>query len=241
MSPDYLVLGSALLTGLMGGAHCAAMCGGIATAFPAMGSGPGLRAALEPNLGRIAGYTLAGAVAGGLGHGIVGLARLPQLAVALRAAVGIVLVIAALRLLDTRGRLHFLSAPGSATYRLLRPLQRRLLPANTSLRRVGAGVLWGWLPCGLSATVLAAAWLEARALAGAMTMLAFGLGTLPLMVSLTWSGARLGQSLRRGPWRVASALVVLAAGLVTLAAPWLMQVPAAHRALAALGCGSLQP
>ena len=31
MPVDLLVLGAALLTGLLGGAHCVAMCGGIAT------------------------------------------------------------------------------------------------------------------------------------------------------------------------------------------------------------------
>ena len=152
-----------------------------------------------------------------------------------------VLVVAALRLLDQRGRLAFLSSPGNAGYRLLRPLQRRLLPANTPAKRLAAGVLWGWLPCGLSATVLAAAWLQAQAVQGALTMFAFGLGTLPLMVPLTWSGARLGQRLRRGPWRVAAGLAVLTAGVLTISAPWLMQVPAAHRALRLLGCGSLYP
>jgi len=245
MSPDWLVLGSALLAGLLGGVHCAAMCGGIATAFPAMrgaaGGGASLRTALEPNLGRVAGYTVAGAIAGGVGHGIVGLARLPALGLALRAAVGVVLVIAALRLLDVRGRLAFLAVPGAAGYRLLRPLQQRLLPADSSAKRLAAGMLWGWLPCGLSATLLAAAWLQAHALQGALTMFAFGLGTLPLMVPLTWSGARLGQWLRRGPWRIAAGLLVLCAGLLTISAPWLMHVPAVHRALAALGCGSLQP
>ena len=30
--------------------------------------------------------------------------------------------------------------------------------------------------------------------------------------------------------------LMFAAGLITLAAPWLMQVPALHEALAALGC-----
>jgi sulfite exporter TauE/SafE len=241
MTADWLVLGSALLSGLLGGVHCAAMCGGIATAFPAMGGATSLRAAFEPNLGRVAGYTLAGAIAGGLGHGIVSLARMPALGLALRAAVGLVLVIAALRLLDARGRLAFLGLPGRAGYRLLQPLQRRLLPADSSARRLLAGVVWGWLPCGLSATVLAVAWLQARALDGALTMLAFGLGTLPLMVPLTWSGARLGQRLQRGPWRTLAGVLVLLAGLMTLAAPWLAQVPAAHRALAALGCGSLLP
>ncbi len=146
---------------------------------------------------------------------------------------------AALRLLDRRGRLGLSAAPGQAAYRLLQPLQRQLLPANTSLRRLGAGVLWGWLPCGLSATVLTAAWLQASASQGALTMLAFGLGTLPVLVPLTWSGARLGQWLQRGPWRTAAGLFVLLAGLLTLSAPWLMQVPGAHGLLTALGCGSL--
>ncbi len=56
------------------------------------------------------------------------------------------------------------------------------------------------------------------------------------MVSLTWSGARLGQWLQRGPWRSAAGGLVLAAGLLTLAAPWLMHIPALAGPLAALGC-----
>lgn len=236
MPIDWLTIGAALLTGLMGGVHCAAMCGGIATGFSAM-AGPGswLRA-LEPNLGRIAGYTLAGAIAGGLGYGIVGLARLEWIALAARMLVGVVLVIAALRLLDRKGRLGFLPRPGSGLWQRLRPLQRRLLPANSSSKRIALGMLWGWMPCGLSTTLLAAAWLQADARNGALTMAAFGLGTLPLMVPLTWSGARLGQRLQRPGWRLAMGSLVLGAGLLTLAAPWLMRVPALHGWLLLLGC-----
>ena len=40
---------------------------------------------------------------------------------------------------------------------------------------------------------------------------------------------------------VSMAGFVLAAGLLTIAAPWLMQVPALHGVLAALGCQPLQP
>jgi hypothetical protein len=193
--------------------------------------------AIEPNLGRVGGYVVAGAIAGGIGHGIVDLARLDWLAWVLRAAVGLVLVVVALRLLDRNGRLAFLAVPGAGgAWRRLRPLQRRFLPANSSPKRIGLGLLWGWMPCGLSTTMLAAAWLQADARNGALTMAAFGLGTLPLMVSLTWSGARLGQRLQRGGWRIAIALLVLAAGLLTIASPWLMQAPALHGLLSALGC-----
>ena len=239
MPIDWLTLGAALLTGLMGSVHCAAMCGGIATGFSAMGGASGRGGwwrALEPNLGRVAGYMLAGALAGGLGFGIVGLARSEWIAPAARMLVGVVLIVAALRLLDRNGRLSFLPRPGTGLWQWLRPLQRRLLPADSSGKRIALGMLWGWMPCGLSTTMLAAAWLQADARNGALTMAAFGLGTLPLMLPLTWSGARIGQRLQRGGWRTGVGALVLAAGLLTLAVPWLMQVPRLHGLLAALGC-----
>lgn len=236
MTPDLLLLTSALLSGLMGGAHCAAMCGGIAAGYSGACGRLSALQALQPNLGRVLGYTVAGAIAGGLGHGIVSVAASRPLALALRAAVGLVLVIVALRLLFPRSRLNLPGAPGRLWQRLLQPLQRRLLPANTAARRMAAGIVWGFLPCGLSTSVLTAAWLQSTATAGAATMLAFGLGTLPVMVPLTWSGARLGQALQRGPWRAAAGSFVMLAGIVTLTAPLLMRVPSLHAVLGALGC-----
>ncbi|WP_147651940.1 sulfite exporter TauE/SafE family protein [Vulcaniibacterium gelatinicum] len=238
MPVDLLVLAAALLSGLLGGAHCAAMCGGIATSLSVRQRG-GWWVALQPNLGRVLGYVLAGAVVGGLGAGLLGVVRVPWLATAVRAAVGLVLVVTALRLLDRGGRLGFLARPGQRLWQWLRPLQRPLLPADSAGRRVALGLLWGWMPCGLSTTLLAAAWLQASTLHGALTMAAFGLGTLPVMLPLTWAGARLGQRLQRSGWRTAGAWLVLASGLVTLAGPWLWHAPVLHGALAALGCRSL--
>jgi uncharacterized protein len=244
MSPEILVISGAFISGLMGGGHCALMCGGIATGFsrgsPAGTSGArGWLAALEPNLGRVAAYTLAGAVAGGLGHGIVTVARNDSLTLLLRSAVGIVLIVAALRLLDRKGRFGFLGLPGRMGLRWLQRLQRRVLPADTTPRRLLAGAAWGFLPCGLSTTVLAAAWLQSHAAQGALTMLAFGLGTLPVMLPLTWSGTRIGQRLQQRGWRVTAGLLVMFAGLLTLVAPLLVHEPHAHAVLTALGCASI--
>ncbi|WP_457097401.1 sulfite exporter TauE/SafE family protein [Lysobacter sp. P5_B9] len=238
MPIDWLVIGGALLSGLLGGAHCAAMCGGIAAGLSVQQRG-GWWMALQPNLGRVLGYTLAGAIVGGVGHQLLDIARMPELTLALRATVGLVLIVAALRLLDRQGRLAFLGAPAGRLWQWLRPLQRRLLPADTVGKRMALGVLWGWMPCGLSTTLLAAAWLQASAFHGGLTMAAFGLGTLPVMLPLTWAGARFGQRLQRGGWRTAMGLAVLFAGVLTLAAPLLMQAPAVHGLLAALGCRSL--
>ncbi len=238
MTIDALVLGGALLTGLLGGAHCAAMCGGIATSLSVRQRG-GWWVALQPNLGRVGGYVLAGAIVGGIGHGLLDAARMPMLSIAVRAAVGVVLIVAALRLLDRNGRFAFLRASTGRLWQWLRPLQKPLLPADTAPKRIALGLLWGWMPCGLSTTLLAAAWLTASAAHGALTMAAFGLGTLPVMLPLTFAGARLGQRLQRGGWRTAMGVCVLVSGVLTLAAPWLVHAPMLHGALEALGCRSL--
>lgn len=233
---DGPALLAALLAGLLGSGHCAAMCGGIATGFPALATRGGWWAALVPNLGRLSGYVLAGVLAGALGYGLIGWMRTPWLATTARVLLGLVLIALALRLLDARNRLGFLARPGAALWARLRPLTRHLLPANTGPRRFLLGLLWGWLPCGLSGLLLTTAWLQADPLDGALTLLAFGLGTLPVMLPLTWSGQRIGQRLRQGRWRTAGAALVLASGLLTLSAPWLMQLPGLHRVLGAIGC-----
>ena len=74
LNPDWLVLGAALTSGLLGGVHCAAMCGGIATGLsfgqrPTSAGAQWLQA-LQPNLGRVFGYALAGVIVGGFGHGL---------------------------------------------------------------------------------------------------------------------------------------------------------------------------
>ena len=216
MGPDVPVLLAALLAGIVGSTHCAVMCGGIATGFSAMSTRQGWREALQLNLGRVGGYALAGALVGAFGGGLLALARHETAVLAMRVGVGLALVVLALRLLDQRGRLDFLARPGAA-----------------------AGALWGWLPCGLSLSLLTVAWLQASARDAALTMAAFGLGTLPMMVALTWSGARLGRRWQQPAFRRIAAGFVLAAGLLTIASPWLMQHPALHGILAALGCRPL--
>lgn len=234
MMIEWPVLLAALLAGLTGSLHCAAMCGGIATGFSSMGPRD-LRYVIEPNLGRVLGYVIAGAAAGAIGGTLVGITKNPWLALGLRTAAGLVLVIVALRLLDRRGRLSFLTRGGTGIWQRMRPLQRHLLPADSHGKRLALGVLWGWLPCGLSTHLLVVAWLQADVRSGAMTMAAFGLGTLPTMLPLSWSGARMHTWLQARGWRSAAALFILFAGLLTLASPWLMRVPQLHSLLMSFG------
>jgi sulfite exporter TauE/SafE len=239
MPLDLLTLGAAFLSGLVGSVHCIAMCGGIATGLSAAsaatgGARPALDSALALNLGRIAGYTLAGLLVGAFGGGLVRVADAHAWQVAWRVALGIALMLIALRVAGAGDHWNLLGRLGAPLWRALAPLQRRLIPARTWPRRLALGLLWGWLPCGLSSSLLFVAWLQADALHGALVMLAFGAGTLPAMVPLTWSGAR-GTAAIADRHRMI-ALAIFFAGLLTAAAPWLMQVPALHAVLAALGC-----
>ena len=240
MPIDWLSLGAALIAGLLGGVHCVAMCGGVAAgiAVSARAQTPGeaWRMAWRSNLGRITGYTLAGLVVGGFGAGLMALARSDALLLGARMAVGAVLVLVGLRMLFPGAGFNLFAKPGAALWARLAPLQKRLLPANTAPRQIALGLLWGWLPCGLSLTLLSAAWLSADALQGALIMASFGLGTLPLMLPLTYSGARALRWLQRPGTRRTAAALVIASGLLTLAAPWLAQIPAVHGVLEALGC-----
>lgn len=237
MPVDLLVLSAAALAGLLGGVHCVAMCGGIATTLGGAAA-KGFPSALALNLGRVLGYSLAGVIVGGLGDGLLQLVRIEGLAQSARTLVGVVMLVAAARLLWPQ---HFrlLATPGAGLWRWLQPLRERVMVLRGPLRPLLLGAFWGWLPCGLSTTLLAAAWLEASALHGGLLMLAFGLGTLPLMTSLSWSGAHFAQVLARPAWRRLAATLIALAALLTLAAPWLTQVPAVHAVLEALGCRSL--
>ncbi len=67
-----LVLVSVFVAGLLGGTHCAGMCGGIVSALSL--SGPQEQRStfgrlLAYNLGRVGSYTAAGVLAGGTGAG----------------------------------------------------------------------------------------------------------------------------------------------------------------------------
>jgi hypothetical protein len=67
-------LATAFVVGLLGGVHCVGMCGGVVSMLT-LGIDPSRRRRLRSvlplqlgyNLGRVAGYGLAGALAGGVG------------------------------------------------------------------------------------------------------------------------------------------------------------------------------
>lgn len=218
-----------LLTGFLSGVHCLGMCGGIVGAFSGVGTrapvgiqprrpSPWREAArqLAFNAGRIASYTLAGAVAGALGSAGASLAGVLSWQVALYLAANLMLILFGLHLAGATAWLARSEALGLPLWRRLQPLAARLLPARSLPQSIAAGMLWGWIPCGLVYGALAIAVLAGSPERGALVMLAFGLGSLPNLLAAGLAAARLrGFAARRGV-RVAAGGVVLGFGVVGL-------------------------
>jgi sulfite exporter TauE/SafE len=214
------------VVGLLGSVHCVGMCGGIvgalaaapARAFPVkVKSARAARLDVAAyNAGRITSYMAAGALAGGMAGRAAALAGLPALQLAGYWLANLMLAALGLYLMDAWRGLAWLEQGGRLLWRRLQPLVRALGPGGGSGRMLVAGMLWGWLPCGMVYSVLVTAMLSGSAGRGAAVMLAFGLGTLPMLLSLGLAGARLRALLQRRQVRVASGAIVLAFGLLGL-------------------------
>ena len=218
-----LLILPALLLGLFGSLHCAAMCGGILTAAlvaPRKVRLPQMQAPMGPtivrlNVGRIVGYSMAGAVAGGFGHIVQrGLAQQGRQGLLVASAVLLVWMgVSQLGVLPGRFTLErFLGG----SFRLSAPLRARLLPTQGALRDLTLGLLWGLLPCGLVYGALALAMSSGSPQGGALVMLAFGLGTAPALAVVSMLAQRLRQLASRPKAKLAVGLVMLGLGLLQL-------------------------
>lgn len=182
------------LVGLLGGVHCLGMCGSLVGVFSSQV--PLARARWPFHLaysgGRIASYALAGALAGTIGQAGLLMRDAVPVQHLLFALSSVMLVLLGLYLAGWWGVLRRVERLGNGLWRMLQPYTSRLLPLNTVPRALALGVLWGWLPCGLVYSVLVTALASGDAAQGALTMAAFGLGTLPnlLFIGLFWERLR---------------------------------------------------
>jgi sulfite exporter TauE/SafE len=225
------------LIGLLGSVHCIGMCGGIVSAFSVAsgttrriaipvrqaGSGAGLRGfagVLAYNAGRIGSYAAAGALAGGAARGVQTLAGMARVQSVGYWLANLMLVLLGLYLMGAWQGLARLETIGQILWRRIQPATKLLLPADTTLKMLALGSLWGWLPCGMVYAVLLTALLTGSAGAGALVMLAFGLGTLPMLLAMGLLGTRLRGWLQQRRVRQVSGAVVLLFGVMGLLRAW---------------------
>jgi sulfite exporter TauE/SafE len=174
------------------------------------------------NAGRIGSYALAGALAGALSDGFsrAGLLLMNDIAAAQLALywlANLMLAALGLYLMDAWRGLARLEAAGQLIWRHVQPLTRRLMPLDHPAKLFALGGLWGWLPCGMVYSVLTTAMLSGSAAHGAAVMLAFGLGTLPMLLAIGLAGAQARSLFQHLAVRRAAGLAVLAFALLGIA------------------------
>ena len=214
-----LSLIAAMLVGLLGGVHCVGMCGGLVGAFSLQlpGQGPRLSWHFAANLGRIASYAIAGGIAGALGGTSLFLQKLFPVEQVLYAFTSLMLILLGLYLAGFAQTVLVLEKLGGGVWKKLQPLLGKLLPIHSAPQAFAAGMVWGWLPCGLVYSVLITALASGSPVQGALTMAAFGLGTLPNLLAMGLFASHLQPLLQKRLLRVTAGLLVMALGLLGLA------------------------
>ncbi len=208
---------AAFALGLLGSGHCVAMCGGIATALEAAAAPEVPRGALRAGYqaGRLSGYAAAGALAGGVGAGLFAVAEgQAALAVSRMFAAAMLLLLGLYLSGAWRGPLAALERAGLRLWQAVAPLRRRLLPVRGPGGAWRMGLLWGFLPCGLVYSALALALAAGSAGGGALTMLAFGAGTLPAVLLVSGAAGRAVRASRGNLFRRAAGVAMIVAGVV---------------------------
>ncbi len=217
---------TAFLMGLAGGPHCAAMCGTACGAITRAGAAGSSRSLWSFQLGRLAGYSAAGAVAGGA---VQAFAWLATQTAALRPVWTLfhLCVLAWGLMLVTQARQPmWVNAAGRSAWARI----RRLASARGGVFATGA--LWAFMPCGLLYSALLVASLAGGPLQGAGAMALFAIGSAGSLLAAPFLFTRL---LKAGNRFKEDFGTRLAGGLLVLAAAASLWVDVAHRV--ALWCG----
>ena len=148
---EPIIYSTAFGLGLLGGAHCVGMCGGIMAALsfaiPDASKAKRFTLLLAYNSGRIGSYVFIAVLAGSLLELIGGGSNSSghRLSV-LRIIAGLLLVAMGLYLGNWWRGLTYLEKGGSSIWRFIQPLGKSLMPVKNVRQALLLGAIWGWLP-----------------------------------------------------------------------------------------------
>lgn len=217
-----VILMSGLLLGFAGSAHCACLCGGIASSLM-LATAPESRHSssfLMIQFGRILTYAVAGGAVGSMMEAFGQLLRFSGGQEVLRLIAAAALVWSGLSIVGILPKIRRLN--GGIMAVIGRPpaaISRRLMASAPLV----VGICWGLAPCAIVYNALMTAMLTGSMAGGALFMTGFGLATIPAVsaVSAVAAGAAVltrpqssrwrGPALRRTAGLLLSAIGVLSA------------------------------
>lgn len=184
------MLWTAFLLGFLGSFHCLGMCGPIALAISAQDKNRYLKNKLIYNLGRTVTYSVLGGSIGLLGFSLA-LAGIQQW---ISIAMGALIIVMAF-FYKRSERMVAQSGLFGVVGRLRQLLGKYLKRGGTSAF-FATGLLNGFLPCGMVYLALIASLAMQSPIYGAAYMFFFGIGTIPMLLSVMVTQNMLGASVR---------------------------------------------
>lgn len=211
---------SAYLIGLMGSTHCLGMCGGISASLSmALPVGRGYRwrqtlMLLAFNVGRIASYVVIATLVALLSTRAAD--QYASVGPVLRTLAGGLLILMGLSMGQWWQGIRYVERVGAPVWQRISPLTRQVMPVDRTWKALVLGSLWGWLPCGLVYSTLGWAALQPSVGSAAVTMLCFGLGTLPSMLATGYAASGINRLKNNTRFRQVAGLLLIGFGLWTL-------------------------
>lgn len=169
---------TAFTIGLVGSFHCIGMCGPIAFALPIKKNTPFHRilSGVIYNSGRITTYVLFGLLFGTLGQGISTASTQQAISITL----GVIFILSVVLPKSLVNKINPTSNIGFFISKVKTGLSK-LLSSSSTPNLILIGLLNGLLPCGLVYAAIGGSIATGNTTEGALYMLVFGLGTLPMM------------------------------------------------------------
>lgn len=207
---------TAFVMGLLGGAHCIGMCGGIIGALTMASNHHSSRKRWLLiglyNTGRILSYVVIALVFYLLVDALESYFSWRFM----RVVAGFLLIAMGLYLADWWRGLVYLEKLGGIFWRFLQPLSRRLIPVKYYRQAFVLGALWGWLPCGLIYSALVYSATASSAFSAGITMFAFALGTLPAVLITGLFAEKIMSYIKHRISRTIMAILMMVFGLWVL-------------------------
>lgn len=218
-----------LVFGFVSSLHCVQMCGPIVLTYSVAANTASARRSLlglhlAYNAGRTLTYMLLGGVAGLAGGAMGWVGSLAGIENVASIVAGVAMVLTALVMLGLG--LGFKGWGGFALPTgLLRPAGK-LISSPSAQAKFALGLLMGFLPCGLIYAALMKAIATATPAGGALSMLAFGIGTSVALVVVGLGSSVATRKIARWGTTI-SAITVLVMGAIliargALAGPYMM-------------------
>ena len=213
IDPLYI---SAFLMGLIGSGHCIAMCGGIASSLQlASDKRKTLTYSFAYNIGRAISYMLAGTLVAGISSQFA--KQNTSFSITLSFIAAIFMLLVGVYIMRLGPTLQWLEKVGKTLiWQHIVKLNKYLMPVDSTVKAIGYGALWGWLPCGLVYSALTWAMTSPTAFDGAMVMLCFALGTFPAMITVGITAQKLNSIINHSWTRIVLGSVIIWYGIYLL-------------------------